>query len=74
MELEPLKYIGAGLAAMGMMGAALGLGNLFSSWISAIARNPEAAPKLQLPGYLGLALTEALGLMAFVLGLLALFG
>lgn len=75
--MENLEVIGQGLglfgAGIGIMGAALGLGNLFSNWISSVARNPEAAPKFQLQGYLGLALTEALGLMAFVMGLLILF-
>jgi F-type H+-transporting ATPase subunit c len=34
------KYIGAGLAAIGLTGAGIGIGSIFSSLISSTARNP----------------------------------
>jgi len=34
------KYIGAGLAAIGLIGAGVGIGSIFSSLISSTARNP----------------------------------
>jgi F-type H+-transporting ATPase subunit c len=42
------KYIGAGLAAIGLTGAGIGIGSIFSSLISSTARNPA------LRGYNGL--------------------
>ncbi|EIM78272.1 F0F1 ATP synthase subunit C [Nitratireductor aquibiodomus RA22] len=34
MEVEAAKAIGAGIACFGMAGAALGLGNIFGSYLS----------------------------------------
>ena len=44
---EGLKYVGAGLATLAMFGAALGVGNIFSSYLDAAMRNPSAAPQQQ---------------------------
>lgn len=73
MEAEAAKFIGAGLAAMGVMGSGVGLGILFANWIQAIARNPEAADQFSLQGYLGFAMTEAIALFALLISLLLLF-
>ena len=40
-----LKYVGAGLATLGMIGAAIGVGNIFGSFLDAAMRNPSAAPQ-----------------------------
>ena len=37
------KYIGAGLACLGMLGAAVGVGNIFGSFLQGAMRNPSAA-------------------------------
>ncbi len=42
MDVNSAKLIGAGLAAMGVIGAGIGIGNVWASWISAVARNPAA--------------------------------
>ena len=34
------KFIGAGLAAIGLIGAGTGIGTIFGSLINAVARNP----------------------------------
>lgn len=34
------KFIGAGLAAIGLIGAGVGIGSIFSSLIASVARNP----------------------------------
>ena len=60
MDAESAKYIGAGLAMFGMIGAGIGLGNLFSSYLSAAIRNPSAAAGERPMLFLGMALTEAL--------------
>jgi F-type H+-transporting ATPase subunit c len=38
--LQAAKYIGAGLAAIGLTGAGIGIGSVFSALISSTARNP----------------------------------
>ena len=42
MEAEAAKYIGAGLAVIALAGVGVGIGNIFSSLVSSIARNPAA--------------------------------
>ena len=42
MEVEAAKLIGAGLAVIGMIGSGIGIGNVFSSFIIAVGRNPAA--------------------------------
>lgn len=67
------KYIGAGLMAFGMLGAAIGVGMIFSSLMSGISRNPEASEKLQRSAIVGAGLVEALGLFSFVISILLIF-
>lgn len=74
MEYAALKYIGAGLTAFGMLGAAIGVGLIFSAMLSGIARNPSAEAKLSKYVYVGAGLAEAMGLFALVIGLIILFG
>jgi F-type H+-transporting ATPase subunit c len=64
-----LKYIGAGLATLGM----IGLGILFGNYYVGALRNPSAAKTQQTNLFIGMALTEALGIFAFVIALLILF-
>ena len=68
-----LKYIGAGLTTLGTIGAAIGVGNIFGSFLEAALRNPSAASSQQTNLYVGMALTEALGLFSIVIGFLILF-
>nr|QIA60176.1 ATP synthase F0 subunit 9 [Haplomitrium mnioides] len=58
--LEGAKLIGAGAATIALAGAAVGIGNVFSSSIHSVARNPSSAK--QLFGYAipGFASTEAI--------------
>ena len=73
MDVTAAKYIGAGLAMTGLIGAGAGLGILFGNYLQAAIRNPSAAAGERPMLFLGLALTEALGIFAFVMGLLILF-
>ena len=74
MELEAAKFIGAGLAAIGMIGAGIGVGNVWASYISAISRNPASKDEIGASVYIGFAVTEAIALFALVVALIALFG
>ena len=71
--LAAAKYIGAGLACSGLIGAGAGIGIIFGSLISSTARNPQI--RSQLFGYaiLGFALAEATGLFALMVGFLVLY-
>jgi F-type H+-transporting ATPase subunit c len=66
MELEVIKYIGAGLMAFGMLGAAIGIGLIFGNAAAGVARNPSAAPQIQKIAIFGTVFAELMGLLAFV--------
>lgn len=69
--LEGAKSIGAGAATIALAGAAVGIGNVFSSLIHSVARNPSLAKQLFGYAILGFALTEAIAsfapMMAFLI-------
>ena len=73
MELEAAKMIGAGLAVIALAGVGVGIGNIFSSLVSSIARNPAARGEVFGIGILGFALTEAIALFALLVSFLILF-
>jgi F-type H+-transporting ATPase subunit c len=73
MELEAAKMIGAGLAVIALAGVGVGIGNIFSSLVSSIARNPAARGEVFGIGILGFALTEAIALFALLISFLILF-
>jgi F-type H+-transporting ATPase subunit c len=70
---QSLKFIAIGLLAFGMMGAAIGVGNIFAAAVNGIARNPEAEKKIFKNAIIGAGLAEAMGLFAIVLCFLLLF-
>ncbi|MGD8327167.1 MAG: F0F1 ATP synthase subunit C [Sphingomonadales bacterium] len=74
MDAEAAKYIGAGLATIGMGGAGIGVGLIFGNYLSGALRNPSAADKFFPNVIFGFAVTEALGIFSFLVALLALFG
>ena len=73
MEGSALKLLGAGVAMIGSLGAGIGLGLIFSAWISAIARNPSAEAKFKQVGFIGFAVTELVLLMCFVVAIMLMF-
>ena len=73
MDATSLKFIGVGLMAFGMLGAAVGIGTIFGSLVKAIARNPSAADQMQRMAFIGAGLAEAMGLFSFVIAMLLIF-
>ncbi|CAL9238895.1 unnamed protein product [Arabidopsis halleri] len=71
--LEGAKSIGAGAATIASAGAAIGIGNVFSSLIHSVARNPSLAKQSFGYAILGFALTEAIALFAPMMAFLILF-
>ena len=69
--LEGAKSIGAGAATIALAGAAVGIGNVLSSSIHSVARNPSLAKQSFGYAILGFALTEAIAsfapMMAFLI-------
>ena len=74
MDVEAAKLIGAGIAVLAVIGPAIGIGNIFSSFITAVGRNPAAAPAVFTMTMLGFALVEAVALYALLIAFLVLFG
>ena len=73
--MDPIaaKYIGAGIACIGMAGAGVGVGNIFASYLSAALRNPSAAQGQFGNLIFGFAIVEALGIFSLLIALLLLF-
>lgn len=69
-----MKAIGAGLAAIGLSGAGIGIGLIFSSLISGVSRNPALRGQMFSYAILGFALSEATGLFATMIAFLVLYG
>jgi F-type H+-transporting ATPase subunit c len=67
------KYIGAGLACLGMGGAGAGLGALFGNYLAGAIRNPAAADGQQGRLFIGFAAAELLGLIAFAVAMIILY-
>jgi F-type H+-transporting ATPase subunit c len=75
MELADLNLgpIGAGLAALGVIGPGIGVGIIGGLSASAIGRNPDASEQIRGIAIILAAFAEGLGVLAIVVGLLALF-
>jgi F-type H+-transporting ATPase subunit c len=67
------KYIGAGIACIGMGTAGLGLGHIFGNYLAGALRNPSAADGQFGRLIFGFAVTEALGIFSLLIALLLLF-
>jgi len=73
MDILVAKAFAASIALLSFFGVALALGNLFSSYMQSVARNPSAQPKLQAMTFIGMALIEALGIFAFTVAMIIIF-
>lgn len=68
---QSMAALGAGLAmGLAVLGGGLGQGKAVAAALEGISRNPGAAPRIQTPMILGLALIESLVLFAFALAFL----
>lgn len=73
MDPVAAKYIGAGLATLGMGGAGIGVGMIFSQFLNGALRNPSASQGQFANLIFGFAVTEALGIFSLLIALLLLF-
>ena len=73
MDVAAAKLIAAGLALIALAGVGVGLGLIFSAWITALGRNPSAGATIRGMGFLGFALTEAIAIFALGIAFMILF-
>ena len=67
-DAQSAAGLAAGLAiGLAVLGGALGQGRAAAAALEGISRNPGAAPRIQTPMILGLALIESLVLFGFVI-------
>lgn len=71
--LAGLKSVGSGLATIGVTGAGIGIGLVFSAYIIAVGKNPEMEKSLFPYTILGFALAEAIALFSLMMAFLILF-
>ena len=73
MDAQAAKFIGAGMANIGLTAAAVMVGYIWVTLIQTVGRNPACKEKVDLYGWVGFAVTEAIGLYALVIALITLF-
>ncbi len=74
MEIEAMKALAMALVVgIGVVGPAMGIGNLVGKALEAIGRNPDASGKIQTTMFIGIAFTEALAIFALVVGFIIKF-
>jgi F-type H+-transporting ATPase subunit c len=71
--IQASKFIGAGVATCGLIGAGIGIGFVFAFFLVALSRNPDIEKTLFKYCLLGFALSEAAGLLALMMAFLILF-
>jgi F-type H+-transporting ATPase subunit c len=74
MNAEAAKLLGAGLAmGLGAVGPGVGLGIMIGKALEAITRQPEVSGELRTNMFIGIGVTEAVALYAFVVALILIF-
>jgi len=74
--MNPAAYreLGAGLCmGLGAIGPGIGLGILIGKALEAIARQPEVSGDVRTNMFIGIGVTEAVALYAFVVALILIF-
>ena len=66
-------YIGAGLACMGMGGAAIGVGKIVGDFLNAALSMRHRSAGQNANMFVGIAFAEALGIFSFLVALLLMF-
>ncbi len=72
MDPQAAKLIGAGLSCTALIGAGIGIGNIFGNYLAGAMRNPSAAPGQFTNLLIGFALAEATGLFGLVMAFIIL--
>lgn len=74
LDADAMKALAMSIAAgIGVLGPGIGIGILVSKALEGIARNPEAASKIQSTMILGIVFVEALAIFALVVAFIIKF-
>jgi len=71
--VHAMRFIGAGIAMLGAIGAGAGVGIAASGGVQAIGRNPDATSLIQTNMILGMAFAEAVAIYALAVALIIVF-
>ena len=70
-DMQAMAMLGAGICmGLAVLGGGMGQGRAAAAALEGISRNPGAAPRIQTPMIIGLALIESLVLFAFAMAFL----
>nr|YP_052723.2 ATP synthase F0 subunit 9 [Starmerella bacillaris]AAR10344.2 ATP synthase F0 subunit 9 [Starmerella bacillaris] len=67
------KYMGAGMATIGLLGAGMGMAIVFAALMNGTARNPSLRSSLFTYAMLGFGLVEATGLFCLMMSFMLLY-
>ncbi|HVI42993.1 MAG TPA: ATP synthase F0 subunit C [Anaerovoracaceae bacterium] len=73
MDLNGMLAIGAGIAALGVIGGGIGIGTIGGKAVEAIARQPEAKGDIMSTMILSIAFAEVTSLYALIVSILLIF-
>lgn len=73
MDAEAARYIGAALCSLGMVVPAMGVSKIWITMIETVGRNPTVKPDVDIYGWAGFAVTEAIALYMLVVALVTLY-
>jgi F-type H+-transporting ATPase subunit c len=73
MDLNGMLAIGAGIAALGVIGGGIGIGSIGGKAVEAIARQPEAKGDIMSTMILSIAFAEVTSLYALIVSILLIF-
>lgn len=71
--VDAARLIGAGLAAIGVIGGGIGIGVVVGGAVQAMGRNPDASNLIQTNMFIGIAFAEAVAIYALVIAFIILF-
>lgn len=71
--VDAARLIGAGLAAIGVIGGGIGIGVVVGGAVQAMGRNPDASGLIQTNMFIGIAFAEAVAIYALVIAFIILF-
>lgn len=71
--VQAMRFLGAGIAMLGAIGAGAGVGIAASGGVQAIGRNPDATSLIQTNMILGMAFSEAVAIYALAVALIIVF-
>lgn len=73
MDLNGMLALGAGIAALGVIGGGIGIGTIGGKAVEAIARQPEAKGDITSTMILSIAFAEVTSLYALIVSILLIF-